>query len=99
MEKNKKFELDPKGEIKGEVNLEETIRAVLDATLAKEKLYFDLLAKVSEYTEIVQKVGSNIMKMSMDDQIKLLQTTLVTGKICEKLAEKYNFDELCEEVE
>ena len=98
MEKNKKFELDPKGENKGEVNLEETIRAVIDATFKKERLYFDLLAKVPEYAEVTQKVSSNIMNMSMDDQIPLLKSIILTGQICEKLADKYDLDEECEEV-
>ena len=99
MEKNKNFELDSKGEIKGEVDLNETIRAVLDATLKKERLYFDLLAKSSETAEAIKTVSSNMMKMSMDDQIQLLKASLLVGQVSKKLAEKYDFDELCEEDE
>ena len=74
--------------------------ALLQAALNKMKNmlddefeYFECMKAVNDYTEVITLVSKNMMSMSVSDQLLLLKAVCYQGAICQKLQEKYKFEE------
>lgn len=59
--------------------------------LEMEAKYFELASRVSSNNKAASMLVSNIMKMSMVDQIKVLEILDKLGDISVSLCEKYGF--------
>lgn len=57
-----------------------------------EAEYFDTLSKINERQDAHTLVCGNLMKMSMDDQLKILKLALDIANICVELQAKYEFE-------
>lgn len=65
--------------------------------LQQQNLYFELLTRVTEGSNVIGAVVRNLLKMNMTDQIKCLQVEALLIEVCTELNEKYGFDDATEE--
>ena len=84
------FEIDYK-------QLSEDIGKMLKNVWQDQDLYFELLTRITESSDVIVAVARNILKMNMTDQIKCLKLIALLSEVCTELNEKYGFDDATEE--
>lgn len=76
----------------------EALSQQFEKYMKQEEEYFQLLTKISELTPYETLAVNHATKMKMSDQLKLLRVIVRACEISKTLCEKYNLEEITEEL-